>query len=529
MSKQTYYLRPNVQLDPLVNQWYAWSHLISPATAAMSIANAHVKIMKSFVSAPEIHVAAINNPAMRGGPFIDLPASSVGEVRALLQKTIREQAHMLELAGAIKHLNDLIVNQAKGESMEPFYERVPEALKGYIELVYDLNRSPSIRFIEGLLYNSRYYDPAIQSVTLSTISQDERPFVFSTPRLDNSGGLQINIPFADEGIDTLSEMRQKPQPFGYIKEVLGFDDRYDEQFLSLLTEEPPRRPDKYDEDAVRIRYFGHACVLIESKDISILTDPVISYDFGSSVYRYTFSDLPDTIDFVLITHTHQDHVLFETLLQLRHKIKNVIVPKCGGGMLEDPSLKLVLQKIGFKNVMEIDDAETIPVEGGSVMGVPFLGEHGDLNIRSKTGYFINLKGRKIMCSSDSRNIENKMYEHIHDLLGDIDVLFIGMECDGAPVSWIYGSLMTVPYDRKMDQSRRLSGSDFERAMDIVKRFNCSRVYVYAMGQEPWLGYITSIKYTDESRPIVESNKLLETCLGLGIPSERLYGFKQLFL
>ena len=26
-----YYLRPNVQIDPLVNQWYAWSHLISPA------------------------------------------------------------------------------------------------------------------------------------------------------------------------------------------------------------------------------------------------------------------------------------------------------------------------------------------------------------------------------------------------------------------------------------------------------------------------------------------------------------------
>ncbi|HEX8088223.1 MAG TPA: hypothetical protein VF762_05185, partial [Blastocatellia bacterium] len=105
MSKQTYYLRPNVQLDPLVNQWYAWSHLISPATAAMSIANAHVKIMKSFVSAPEIHVAAVKNPAMRGGPFIDLPARRVGEVKSLLQKTLREQAHMLELAGAIKQLN----------------------------------------------------------------------------------------------------------------------------------------------------------------------------------------------------------------------------------------------------------------------------------------------------------------------------------------------------------------------------------------------------------------------------------------
>ena len=94
---------------------------------------------------------------------------------------------------------------------------------------------------------------------------------------------------------------------------------------------------------------------------------------------------------------------------------------------------------------------------------------------------------------------------------------------------MYGPLMTTTYDRKMDQSRRLSGSDFDRAIAIVKQFNCLNVYVYAMGQEPWLGYITSIKYTDQSRPIVESNKLLEACAGLGIPAERLYGFREFFL
>lgn len=529
MDNQVYYLRPNVQLDPLVNQWYAWSHLIAPATAAMSIANGHVKIMKSFISAPDVHVAAIKNPAMRGGPFMDLPTSSVEEVKALLEKTLQEQSHMTELANAIKTLNNLIANEAKGASLEPLYDKVPAALKGYIEMVYDLNRYPAIRFMEGLLYNSKYYNPGLQSIALATITQDERPFVFSTPRLDNKSGLQINIPFADERINMLFAMRSEPQPFHRIKDALELDDKYDKQFLSLLTQEPPRKPGKYDGDGVRIRYFGHACVLMESKEVSILTDPVISYDFGSDVYRYTFSDLPETIDYVLITHTHQDHVLFETLLQLRYKIKNVIVPRCGGGMLEDPSLKLVLKAIGFKNVIEIDEVETILIEGGSVTGVPFLGEHGDLNIRSKTGYFINLKGHKIMCASDSRNIEFKMYEHIHDLIGDIDVLFIGMECDGAPVSWIYGSLMTVPYDRKMDQSRRLSGSDFQRAIDIVKRFNCSQIYVYAMGQEPWLGYITSIKYTDQSRPIVESDKLLEACSGMGVPSERLYGYKQILL
>jgi hypothetical protein len=50
-----------------------------------------------------------------------------------------------------------------------------------------------------------------------------------------------------------------------------------------------------------------------------------------------------------------------------------------------------------------------------------------------------------------------------------------------------------------------------------------------MGQEPWLGYLTSIKYTEESKPIVESNKLVETCRGRGINSERLYCLKEIFL
>ena len=55
------------------------------------------------------------------------------------------------------------------------------------------------------------------------------------------------------------------------------------------------------------------------------------------------------------------------------------------------------------------------------------------------------------------------------------------------------------------------------------------VYVYAMGQEPWLKYLTSIQYTDESRPIVESNKLVADCQNKGIESDRLYCQKEIIL
>ena len=37
MNEKEMYLRPNVVFEPLFDNWYAWSHLISPATAAMNI------------------------------------------------------------------------------------------------------------------------------------------------------------------------------------------------------------------------------------------------------------------------------------------------------------------------------------------------------------------------------------------------------------------------------------------------------------------------------------------------------------
>lgn len=221
--------------------------------------------------------------------------------------------------------------------------------------------------------------------------------------------------------------------------------------------------------------------------------------------------------------------MFETLLQLRHKIRNVIVPKNNGGGLADPSLKLVLRHIGFRNVSELDEMETIEIEGGSITGLPFLGEHADLNIRTKIAHLVNLKGRSVLCAADSNNLEPKLYEHIHRLTGDVDVMFLGMECDGGPLSWLYGPLLTKPLTRKVDQSRRLNGSDYGRSCDIVNRLHPKQVYVYAMGQEPWLTYLTSIQYTEESRPIVDSNKLVEECLGRTIGAERLFGTKELFL
>ena len=104
MENKEVYLRQNVMAEPLFNQWYAWSGLINPATAALYIANSHVKIMESFVAAPQVHISALKNAKMLGGPFINYDASKVKDIKALLERTVSEQAVMLKLAEAISSI-----------------------------------------------------------------------------------------------------------------------------------------------------------------------------------------------------------------------------------------------------------------------------------------------------------------------------------------------------------------------------------------------------------------------------------------
>ena len=382
----------------------------------------------------------------------------------------------------------------------------------------------------GLLYRSEYYSPDRQSIALRVYDDsDQRAFVMSTPRLPDKNSLFLAIPFADQRLDQLFQMRHRPQSVQDMAELLNIPEQDRPFFNTHFTPQAPSPRPPYQGNGVRIPYLGHARVLIETADVSILCDPLVSYAHPMGMDRYSYADLPETIDYALITHNHQDHVMFETLLQLRHKIKHLVVPSSQKGSLLDPSLKLALQQIGFSQVLTLDELESIPLPQGEIISIPVLGEHGDLNITTKNAYWITLKGRSILCAADSNNLDPTLYSHIHHLLGDLDILFIGMECDGAPFTWAYGPLLPQPVPHQQAQARRLDGSNANRAIALVSQLNPQQVYIYAMGQEPWLTYITSINYTPESVPIQESNQLVKLCQQQNRISERLLGRKEIEL
>ncbi|WP_257461296.1 MBL fold metallo-hydrolase [Archangium lipolyticum] len=529
MSQPVRYLKQNVVAEPLYNQWYAWWFLISPATAPLFVANHHVKIMESFVANPAIHVAALKSPALMGGPYINYGVERARDIQELLQRTLREQASSLRFAQAVAELDKLLLT-ANGFSLEELYKKVPDILQGYVELTYDLNNRASPRFFESLLYRGPHYKEPSQSLAMRLIHKDARPYVFSTPRLDTEdGSVHVHVPYRHEAIDRLFAMRRTPGEVEPVREALGIQGKDAELFSTFFTEEAPRPAPRYDSPGVRIRYFGHACVLIETREVSILTDPVISYDFPTDLPRYTYADLPEHIDYALITHGHADHLMFEPLLQLRTRIGTLVVPASSGGGLADPSLKLMLQHTGFRRVVALSEMESIEVPGGSITGLPFIGEHGDLNIQAKMAHLVQLEGKSLLMAADSNALEPRLYDHIHALVGDIDVMFLGMESEGGPLSWMYGPLLTTPLPRKMDQSRRLNGSNAERAIEIVRRLKPGQVYIYAMGREPWMGHVMVMGYHENSPQLVESRKLLDYCRAHGITAGLPYVQSELHL
>lgn len=519
MSKM--YLKANVKTEPLICGWYAWTHLIQPLALGSNLAYRYIPIMESFIESPELHQQALEMPEMIGSPFMDIHPDNVDLVKDLLSDTKETYSHLISLSNDYRKLTKLIDENAVGNSLQSLYESVPNSLKGLVEIVYNGVSKPYVRLIEPLLYK-KYYSQQMYQIMLSEISTDYRPFLLNTPRL-GSEDLILHDSISKSNLDDLYRAKSQPVSVDQLFEKFDLNGDSYNKFLALFTHEKSNVEKHKEFSGLRVRYFGHACVLLETRSVSILIDPIISYEYATKVNRFSYNDLPEFIDYILITHNHQDHIQIETLLQLRHKVGKIIVPKVNCGILFDPSLKLSLNYLGFNNVEEASEFNTIDVPGGEILPIPFFGEHGDLAIFSKLAYIVKLNEKTFLFAADSDNIEPKLYEHITSYFSDsIDVLFLGMECVGAPMSWVYAPLLDSQIPRKNDQSRTLSGSDYDKAVSLVKILDPSEVYIYAMGQEPWLSFIMGLAYTDNSPQIVHSDKLLTYCNQHSIKSQRLY-------
>lgn len=97
-------------------------------------------------------------------------------------------------------------------------------------------------------------------------------------------------------------------------------------------------------DQTTLVWFGHSSYFIKLTGKNILIDPVFSeraspFQFlGKKAYPietpYTVDDFPDTLDLVIITHDHYDHLDYNTLKKLHPRVKHFYTALGVGSHLE---------------------------------------------------------------------------------------------------------------------------------------------------------------------------------------------------
>jgi L-ascorbate metabolism protein UlaG (beta-lactamase superfamily) len=135
---------------------------------------------------------------------------------------------------------------------------------------------------------------------------------------------------------------------------------------------PPASAPDLSSGAVRLTYVGHATVLIEMDGMRLLTDPWLRARLGP-LRRVPALPAPASyasLDAVLISHSHVDHLDAASLRLLAGTPRVIAAPGC----------RAVLARAGFTNVEELVPGEATTV--GTVRVVATAAQH--VNSRSAT-------------------------------------------------------------------------------------------------------------------------------------------------
>lgn len=189
-------------------------------------------------------------------------------------------------------------------------------------------------------------------------------------------------------------------------------------------------------------WFGHSSYFLQIDGKRILVDPVFSGNAspvkfttksftGSDVY--TVSDIP-VIDYLFITHDHYDHLDYQTILQLKPKIKKVITGLGTGAHLERWG-------IDKNNIIEKDWNEEVMLDHGFIVnttaGRHFSGRGFKRNGSLWMSFVLTTPGMKVFIGGDSGY--DTHFKEIGNKYGPFDIAIL--ECGQYNEYWKYIHMM----------------------------------------------------------------------------------------
>ena len=208
-----------------------------------------------------------------------------------------------------------------------------------------------------------------------------------------------------------------------------FGKRTDPKPLIVLQVHPlnPEQWENYPADQFSFSWLGHSSIFITMENQRILVDPVL--EERASPFSWTgpkrFHPSPITaeklpsIDVVLITHDHYDHLEKSTLVMINEKVNRFIVPLGIGELLEDWG-------IDPSKITELDWWETYSygtIEFHATPAVHYASRGlFDSNQRLWCSWSIVGKEKRAFVSGDSGYFDG--FKNIGEQLGPFDVTFL---------------------------------------------------------------------------------------------------------
>lgn len=171
---------------------------------------------------------------------------------------------------------------------------------------------------------------------------------------------------------------------------------------------------------IKTTLIGHACLLIQSNQINILTDPVW-FDYLWEEINVLCPSIVlnkekiPPIDILNISHRHQDHFDVQTLAFLA-KNKNILKPDVTVLVPKDSIVIDVLNVLEYKNIKVVDNFESIRIKDLTITPTPSLNE-GDKF--PEHGLLVH-DGEVTIWNQVDTIVNPEIISYIHKLYGQID-------------------------------------------------------------------------------------------------------------